>query len=147
VSEEVCRIEVPWDLAKTSKNALPSHHMARHQVVKAARLAGYRAWEDAGHPRLRRKVRVHLVFRTGVQAKQMDQANLWGAAAPLVDGVFVGLEYFVPPRGKGRKKHRFAAMLPDDTRRWLETGRAEFEIAPEHAGRETVLFIVESLED
>lgn len=138
---ELARIVVPWDAERTSENGLPTHRMARAGVIKQARGLAYRAWEAAGKPTFRERVRARAVIRRG---QALDPSNLDGSLKSCLDGIFVGLLYFVRA-GNTRRQVKLAGMLPDDSAKWLEWGGTTQEVNPRWRGREEVVVIVEPL--
>lgn len=130
---------VHHDIGQCSQNALRNKHWtAVHRLTHAARLAGYRAWIDAGGMRYEGKVRVSLVIR---RARSLDPANLPGACKGVLDGVLVGIHI-----GTKEQRRLLPALLPDDSARWVDSVTARQETGKEHKGRETVLVIVEAVE-
>lgn len=113
-----------WDPAKSSPNKLRRlNHFAQAQVRKAARAAGYAAWQGAGSPRETRMVVVSVLVRRG---RKMDQLNLWGCLKEILDGALVG-------RFHGRAEDRifYPAMLPDDSERFATVGDVGQQTGPE----------------
>lgn len=126
MSEELARITVPWDVAKTADNRTRrgGHWSQRHRVMKQARELARWCWLQADSPKAAGKVRVSLIVRRG---RVMDTCNIVGGAKPLLDGLFTN------------------AIVPDDSPKWLELGSVRQESGAVWKGKECVVFVVESL--
>jgi hypothetical protein len=86
-AKELCRIIVPWDVARTAPNARRSHWDRRigNSEAHRAREWAHIAWKQAGCPRARGRVRVILVAR---RRRAMDWDNIVAGAKPVLDGLF-----------------------------------------------------------
>jgi hypothetical protein len=143
------RVVVYRDIQRTTQNGPHGNKWQAAELKKDARRSGFYAWEEAGKPQLNRPVRVHAIVRRS--GRKLDEANIVGACKPLLDGVFAGLQWYVPTAertatGKPRmKRMSVRAMLPDDSPKWLRLGRFIQRPHRRWKGRERVTFLVELL--
>lgn len=147
---EVLRVTVPWDVGKTTQNALRGLGAWRRkaQVTQAARDRGYLAWQAAGCPRLAERVRVRAIVRRG---RCLDDGSCWDGAKPVLDGVCVGwLRVHSHTDAQGKKKRISdlrRSLLPGDGPKWLRQGEVEQETGKQWVGREEIVLIFEREEE
>lgn len=122
-TRELCRILVPWDVQRTNPNRVVSkmHHYDRNRLNRQAKEWAGLAWREAGEPRARGPVRLHIHSR---RAKPIDIANIAAGAGPIINGLFKG------------------QITPDDGPPWILSLTVTQETGTQFKGSESLEVIV-----
>ena len=134
----VWRFVVPVDIGALNPNKV-GHKGWRYRSghAQAHRLAGFRAWLDAGQPKCAGQVRVSYHVRRG---RVLDGDNGRAGCKSVRDGILVGLSF-----GRGLRRVVMPALLGNDSAARVEEGPVTWETGKAYRDRPSVVVTVEEL--